>query len=117
MLGDFRHIWWDCPIIRPYWNEILSHLKEILGYPIPASPAHVLLGLCAPELQHQTQGDRSIFWLALGAAKTVLASYWKKIDPPPMALWYARLWHGLAMERLADKMDNSRRSFDCIWDP
>ncbi|KAJ1107329.1 hypothetical protein NDU88_004721 [Pleurodeles waltl] len=56
-------------------------------------------------------------WLALGAVKKAFASYCKEVDPPPIALCYTWLWHGLAMERLADKIDDSRRSFDYIWDP
>lgn len=25
------HIWWECPKIKEYWQEIVSNIKEITG--------------------------------------------------------------------------------------
>lgn len=85
-LGDFTHIWWDCPTIRPYWEEILAQVKTILGYPIPDTMDSTLLGLRNPMLKYQTRADKRIMWLCLGAAKITLAAAWKKKEPPALSL-------------------------------
>ena len=115
MLGDFQHIWWDCPTIKTYWKEILAQIKIILGYPIPTDIASTLLGLRSPMLKYQSRGDKAIMWLCLGAAKMALAAAWKKSEAPSMTQWHARLWRALTMERLADVMRNSFKNFEYTW--
>lgn len=102
LLGDFHHIWWDCPHIRPFWEEILAHLKDILGYPVPTTMEWALLGLRDSSLKHQTQADKAILWLCLGAAKVTLAAAWKQKSAPAISLWHARLWRLLTLERMSD---------------
>lgn len=95
LLGDFRHIWWDCPHIRPFW-------EEILGYPIPTTMEWALLGLRDPTLELQTRADKAILWLCLGAAETTLAAAWKQKLAPAISLWHSRLWRLLTLERMSD---------------
>lgn len=71
--GDFRHILWDCPGIQPFWEEILSHIKGMLGYPVPTTIEGALLGIRDPDLQHQTKADKAILWTCLGMAKLTIA--------------------------------------------
>ena len=115
LTGDFRHIWWDCPSIRPYWQEILAQIKDILGYPIPTDMASVLLGIRSNSLKYQTIADKAVMWLCLGAAKMTIAAAWKKKDPPSLTQWHSRLWKALTMERLADIMRDSYKNFEYTW--
>lgn len=116
-LGNFRHIWWDCPQIQPFWKEILSHIKLILGYPIPRTLAHTLLGIGDPLLKHQTRSDREVMWLCLGAAKMALAAAWKQPEAPSLTQWHARMWRALACERMAAILEDTRKEFDITWAP
>lgn len=29
--GTLLNIWWECPVIRPFWLDIQTHIKEALG--------------------------------------------------------------------------------------
>ena len=51
----------------------------------------------------------------LGVAKLVVVAHWWKSVSPPIAFWYLRLWHLLAMEKLADKIYAKRVGFSDIW--
>ena len=73
-------------MVGPFWSEVSVALQEILGYPIPWDPAMVLLGIRPPELQYQDKADRIILWNALGAAKSIIALYWKKAQAPHLLL-------------------------------
>lgn len=41
--GTLLHSWWECPVFRPYWEDIKSQIKEITGIDIPLSAIHFLL--------------------------------------------------------------------------
>lgn len=76
--GDFLHIWWDCPLVTLLWKEVLSHIREVLGFPLPESAVSLLLGLKPDSLGALTGSDWTIAFHMLGAAKQLIALYWKK---------------------------------------
>ena len=64
-LGDARHVWWSCPLVRPFWHEVIAALTAMLGYPIPADPSLLLVGIRHPTLEAQSRQDRdrkSVVW-------------------------------------------------------
>ena len=85
-LGDARHIWWECPVVQPFWQEVAGALTCILGYPIPCEASVLLIGIRIEELENQYKIDRRIMWSCLSAAKTTVAFYWRKQNTPPITL-------------------------------
>mgnify|MGYP002804759226 CR=1 FL=1 len=116
-LGDARHVWWSCPLVRPFWYEVIAALTAMLGYPIPADPSLLLVGVRHPTLEAQSRQDRKLLWGCLGAAKTAIAFYWRKPQTPLISLWWARLWSLLAMEKLAVNVQAGRTQFEDTWSP
>lgn len=65
LLGDFHHIWRDCPTICPFWKEILAQFKDMLGYPLPDTPDFALLGLQDNCLKYPPKKIRPSYNMAL----------------------------------------------------
>lgn len=115
--GDFLHIWWDCPLVTLLWKEVLSHIREVLGFPLPESAVSLLLGLKPESLGALTGSDSTIALHMLGAAKQLIALYWKKAETPPVAAWFVRLWHVITMELLPAHLHGHPTRFGTIWQP
>lgn len=44
-IGDYTHIFWDCPILIPFWQGIQAEIQGILKIKLPLNPLHYILGL------------------------------------------------------------------------
>lgn len=74
-----HHLWWDCPVIRPFWVDIRSQIKDILGLDIPLSPVHFDLHIPPMPI---SQSKKSVLPYLLNAAKCLLTIYWKRAQVP-----------------------------------
>lgn len=43
-LGDFAHIFWECPKIKEYWEEVNKEIKKMLNVPFSFKIHQVILG-------------------------------------------------------------------------
>lgn len=41
--GTLLHVWWDCPVLQPFWKEIHSLISQITTYTPDFTPAQYLL--------------------------------------------------------------------------
>lgn len=64
--GTLLHIWWTCPIIKPFWEDIKEQIKTILGLEVPFSPEHFILHIPASSLR---QYKKSVLPHLLNAAR------------------------------------------------
>lgn len=48
-IGDHIHIFWDCPILIPFWQGIQAEIQDILKIKLPLNPLHYILGLTPGE--------------------------------------------------------------------
>lgn len=97
------HIWWFCPLIRPYWLNILYWAKEIQGYEIPNDPWIVLLH-CTGEPVGTYK--KSITPHLLNAAKALIPQYWKQLTIPTLCQWLLKVDHPYYMEDLTLSLTN-----------
>ncbi|CAH2220508.1 dehydrogenase reductase SDR family member on chromosome X [Pelobates cultripes] len=86
--STLRHIWWDCTLIKPYWENIKREVTTILGE-IPELNIEM-------ALLHYTEGSiaqykRSILRHLLNAAKASIPARWKHTQPPTIAEWLQRV--------------------------
>lgn len=70
--GTLLHLWWDCPVIVPFWKDFRD---QVLGLDIPLSLVHFLLHV-SPMLMSQYK-NRGLPHL-LNTAKRLLPIYWKQ---------------------------------------
>lgn len=62
-------------MIRPYWEDIRSQIKDIMGLDVPLSPVHFLLHV--PPMPVSLY-KKSVLPHLLNAAKRLLPIYWKQ---------------------------------------
>lgn len=44
-VGDFTHIFWDCPKLLDYWKNVQKEIKQILGMNVALDPELYILGI------------------------------------------------------------------------
>lgn len=79
------HIWWDCTILQPFWQEVHCLIVRITTYTPDFTPAQYLL--------HHTSipysaCKKSLTLHLINAAKQCLPLHWKSPNPPTIADWY-----------------------------
>lgn len=75
--ANASHIFWHCPHIIRYWEEVLSCVSDLLTTPIPLTIRVCLLGLVEEVVQ--TRALRTLLTIILFYAKKAILLRWK--DP------------------------------------
>lgn len=69
------HIWWTCPIVSSYWDQIFSMLTALMGIHIAPNPAIALLNKRSNNL---TTAQFKLLLHVTAASKQIIAKAWKK---------------------------------------
>lgn len=78
-LGGFTHIFWTCPAITGFWEEVL-YINLVSDIPLQPSMSVCLLGLVEqliPTVARHTMGSLLLFY-----ARKAITLHWKKPAPP-----------------------------------
>lgn len=110
--GTHAHIWWFCPLIRPFWLTILHWIKEIQGSEISNDPWQILLH-CADEPAGSYK--KSITPHLLNAAKALIPRVWKTPKIPSLRQWLCKVDHTYYMEDLTFSLRNKSDLGRKIW--
>ena len=70
MVGDHSHIFWDCPMMLPFWKGIKSEIDKVLGINILFTPSQFLLDL-TPEGMYTRDQEHLLHILLMTAGKMV----------------------------------------------
>lgn len=52
---DHTHIFWDCPKISEYWQNVQKEIKKCLCIDLPLEPLHFVLGELPADLEENSQ--------------------------------------------------------------
>lgn len=55
LVGDHTHIFWDCPKISEYWENVQKEIKKCLCKDLPLEPLHFVLGVLPADLEENSQ--------------------------------------------------------------
>lgn len=86
--GTLLHLWWDCPVIRPFWLDISTQIRDIMGLDVPLSLIHFLFHI--PPMPVRQYKKSTILHL-LNAAKSLLSIYWKQSQIPSREKWLSKV--------------------------
>lgn len=77
--GTLLHVFWSCPLLRQFWDMVLSLISDLVGKPCPRRPefAMLLVGIDAIASSH-----RIVTCNVLHAARLAIARHWKSTDIP-----------------------------------
>lgn len=88
--GTFLHIWWDCPLIQPYWRRMHEAMTTVSLLPLEFSPAQYLLHLSKILRKRY---HKSVAFYMINAARLCLPVHWRSISPPSTKEWVTRINH------------------------
>ena len=112
--GTLLHIWWDCPLVRPFWEDIRDQIKVVTGVEIPFSPKHFLLHVPTIPIQ---QYKKCMLPHLLNAARRLLPVHWKTSRIPTRGEWIAGVNAVREAEDWIATCRDTRERFNTIWAP
>lgn len=112
--GTLLHIWWECPLIKSYWKDIKSSVKEILDLDIPLSPAYFLLHVPSIPIGGY---KKSVLPHLLNASRRLVPIYWKQTRVPTKEDWIKKVNDIREAEHWIASCKGKTERFEIIWGP
>lgn len=82
--GTFLHLWWTCPVIKPFWEAIAPWIEKLTPRPMEFTPLYFLFhGMPRPMKTYK----KSIIPHLLNAAKLLVPRFWKQALFPTLLDW------------------------------
>ncbi len=112
--GTFIYAIWACPLVFPFWREIIKTIQEWLGTPVPVSAQLCLLGDRSVLLQI----SKPAFALArtgfVSAARIILRN-WKGQLRPEYREWVTLMTENASFELMIANLYNCKNSHHNVW--
>lgn len=86
LLAPPSHIYWQSPLLQPYWRSVQDLIQRLFDLDIPLSPKIFLLGLLPPSLSRLA---KKLTHSLTTAAWCLVALHWKQQVPPSSIELYA----------------------------
>ena len=114
--GTFLHAFWDCPVVLPFWREVLGKLGDWVGVSLPESPGLCLLGDCTVLPQGVTRGQRAIITAGLITASRIILRNWKSSVTPGLTDWTKLMTETASYEYMIARRNDVKGKFHLMWD-
>ena len=106
------HIFWDCPKLKTFWNNIHKTLCSVFDARIPLDFITLYLGHI--ECLNQTR-DTKLIQVLLAASKKSITRRWLTPIPPTMDDWHGIVLDIFRMEKLTYILRTRVDYFYRIW--
>ena len=110
--GTLLHIWWECPVLRPFWDMVTKHVSEGLGVDIPVHPKHFLLHVHSTSLSRY---KGSALPHLLNAAKRLIPIHWKSSQAPSEQDWLGKVMEIMEAEGWLATCRDTHEKFETTW--
>ena len=84
-VGTFIHMFWECPPVDTFWQQVSVKLSEMFSVTIPKTVSALLLN-SLPQWPTPVYSNR-ILLAGLTAAKRLIASRWKHPEKLTITSW------------------------------
>ena len=115
MVGDFTHIFWDCPKVRVFWGGVKKEIKRILGIDLHLDPTLYILGILPEDLIDRDSGY--LLRILLLIAKKMITINWLKPHTPNTMQWTDRIKKVFIMEKITARLQLKLETFERQWKP
>lgn len=112
-VGDHTHIFWDCPKIAMYWEDIKKIIEDLLKIDIPRDPLLFVLDQYPNDLL--TNDQSYMLHYLLMVARKIITINWLKPQSPTVAQWTQKLQHIYTMECLTAQLQFKMDVFLRRW--
>lgn len=100
-VADHSHIFWDCPVLHQYWQDIKHEMEAIFNVNLSMDPMLFLFGIPPASIDKVCI---NVFRILLLTARKMITVNWKKSSPPTKIQWTQRLKQVYIMEHLTAKL-------------
>ena len=111
--ANHYHIFWSCPGLWPFWNDIVKIIQQILGQHIPL-PFTTLFLSDLPD--GMAKNDKYLLRIMSAAAKKAITRKWLQSDPPTTSNWLEVIKEIHQMERLTFLLRLKRDLYYARWE-
>lgn len=105
-IGDYFHMFWECPPIVKFWKHVVRKLSELLMYDVPLCPRLLLLADDSDEMFSLQQ--KRILMAALTTSKKAILKGWFESDINLAAVWHSYILDILILERATARYHKAR---------
>lgn len=115
MVGDHTHIFWDCPKLQKFWENIKNEITVILNVLLPLNLLYYVVGCIPTGLLY---GDNLyILRVLLLIARKMITVSWRRNQHPTVEQWAGRLRQVYIMEELTAQLQMKKDIFVRKWTP
>ncbi len=112
-MGDYVHIFWECPKIQVYWQGVKREIRKVLGYDIPMHPVFFLLDGFPPD--QFSKSHLFALHILLMAARKIITVNWMKVHQPTLTEWTQRLNQIYIFEKMTADLQLKSDIFQQTW--
>lgn len=113
-VADHSHIFWDCPVLSQYLQDIKLEIETIFSVELAMDPMLFLFGI--PPENISNKDHRYLLLILLLIARKITVN-WRKPSPPTKIEWTQRLKQVYIMELLTSKLQLKTDLFIQRWTP
>lgn len=114
LVGDQTHIFWDCPFIQCFWNDVKGIVENLLKINSSLDPSTFLLDIFPDGLSHD---QKFLLHLLLMTARKMITISWLKPEPPTVSQWIQKVKQVYLMEQLTAQLQLKTPTVERRWRP
>lgn len=112
--GTLFHIWWQCPLISPYWTKVKGIIRHITETKLQLDAACCLLHITNLSFQKYII---SLSKHLLNTDKALIPLFWKSTSTPFIRDWLHRITDIWKMEETIAQSNNTIEQYHKAWSP
>lgn len=110
--GTMQHIWWDCPLLRGFWDEVCTQIHAITETELNFTAECCLLHISNYSLSRY---KKSVVRHMLNTAKTIIPRQWKSTHSPTITEWLSEVDSLYKMEETVAMASERTDKFHKLW--
>lgn len=114
--ASLGHMFWDCPVLVPFWKGVFDTLSAVTSTKICPSPLVALFGVLPSGNSLTSYFCELVAFLSLLARRLILL-HWKNSHPPSHSQWLRDALHFMSLEKIKYSLRGSSTKFCKVWEP
>lgn len=112
---NHTHIFWSCPILQNYWDEVYKAINQIFQEVIPKDATVALLGIMPASVQGLAKSY--LLNVLFTAALKCITIKWMQVEPPFYNVWVQKVRELYQMEKITYSLRLQKSVFSLRWGP
>lgn len=112
-LANHTHIFWTCPKLTGFWNEVFDIAEKALVIKLNRDPMMAILGANMKEVK--SKEGKYLLQILFVAAKKAITKNWLQREPPTCNKWLSLIKEIYVMEKITYTLRLEHASFKKRW--